>query len=199
MGRKPSDSLTVPRTLSLLSALRLFRCSRLPSLRLSRRSRPSFLRLSRRSRPSDFLVSLVPQTFLLLSSLRLSHGSTQYATIFRRHHLQVAATNSPDVMQQWGEYIGAQQAGLTFLSDYKEEISLALWNTRKIRSSTAHSGSHCWWTMSSIPSARPHPDWLQVDGGRLSSAGSSPHLTMHTRRLSVSGCGSTERIVPATA
>ena len=41
---------------------------------------------------------------------------------------------------------------MTFLSDYKEEISLALGNTRKIRSS-----------------ARPHPDWLQVDGGPRAS------------------------------
>eukprot|EP00588_Corethron_pennatum_P008515 CAMPEP_0194266132 /NCGR_PEP_ID=MMETSP0169-20130528/1140_1 /TAXON_ID=218684 /ORGANISM="Corethron pennatum, Strain L29A3" /LENGTH=193 /DNA_ID=CAMNT_0039006745 /DNA_START=88 /DNA_END=669 /DNA_ORIENTATION=+ len=38
----------------------------------------------------------------------------------------VVATNSPEIMQQWGEYIGAQQAGVTFLSDYKGELALSL-------------------------------------------------------------------------
>mmetsp|Transcript_19349 Transcript_19349/g.38501 ORF Transcript_19349/g.38501 Transcript_19349/m.38501 type:complete len:195 (+) Transcript_19349:232-816(+) len=38
----------------------------------------------------------------------------------------VVATNSPEIMQQWGDYIGAASAGVTFLSDYKGELSLAL-------------------------------------------------------------------------
>ena len=115
---KPSDSLTVPRTLSLLSALRLFRCSRLHSLRLSRRSRPSFLRLSRRSRPSDSLAALVPRTLKTLSALRLSCFSRTSDFLFAlvpqtlpqvhavRHHLQ-APPSSGSRHQQPRCYAGA--------------------------------------------------------------------------------------------
>merc|ERR1711957_454900 len=93
----PSDSLTAlgPQTLSLLSSSFSQTLSPLSSLFPPTLSPLSTLRLSRCSCPSDSKDALGPQTFLFLSYLRLSHRSTQYATIFRRHHLQAAATNSP--------------------------------------------------------------------------------------------------------
>ena len=97
---RPSDSLAalVSRTLLPLSALRICRCSRLSSIQLSRRSRPSD--------SLAVLTALVPQIFLRLLSLSLPSFSIRG--------------------QYWGKYISVQQMGATFLSDYKEEISLAL-------------------------------------------------------------------------
>eukprot|EP00587_Corethron_hystrix_P010966 CAMPEP_0113308292 /NCGR_PEP_ID=MMETSP0010_2-20120614/6788_1 /TAXON_ID=216773 ORGANISM="Corethron hystrix, Strain 308" /NCGR_SAMPLE_ID=MMETSP0010_2 /ASSEMBLY_ACC=CAM_ASM_000155 /LENGTH=203 /DNA_ID=CAMNT_0000163303 /DNA_START=71 /DNA_END=682 /DNA_ORIENTATION=- /assembly_acc=CAM_ASM_000155 len=38
----------------------------------------------------------------------------------------VVATNSPEIMLQWSEYIGGTSAGIKFLSDYKGDLSSSL-------------------------------------------------------------------------